>query len=96
MEHPPEHLDHAHPHYLVIFLVLAVLTLAEVGIAFVSHLPHTTLILVLLGLSVWKALLVALYFMHLKYENFRVRLLILTPIPLVIALLVATLWDWMG
>ena len=86
---------HTHPHYVTIWLVLAVLTLCEVGIAFVSHLPHTVLILVLIALSVWKALLVALYFMHLKYEGSRLRLMILAPLPLVLALMAATLWDWL-
>jgi len=94
MDNSP-HTHHTHPHYFVIFAVLAGLTLCEVAVAFISHLPRTTLVVLLLGLSVWKALLVALYFMHLKYEGIRLRLLVLFPLPLVLALAVATLWDWL-
>ncbi|NIR44791.1 MAG: cytochrome C oxidase subunit IV family protein, partial [Gemmatimonadetes bacterium] len=57
------------PSYYMIWLILAVLTAVEVGVAYMSGLPRTVLILVLVGLAIWKATLVALYYMHLKFER---------------------------
>ena len=59
------------PSYYLIWLILAVLTVVEVGIAYISGLPRTVLILILVGLAIWKATLVALYYMHLRFERLR-------------------------
>src|SRR5687768_1045055 len=65
MTHPsPSPAPHAHPGYVGIFLVLALLTGLELGVAFLSW-SKTVLIIILLVLAVWKAVLVALYYMHL-------------------------------
>jgi hypothetical protein len=42
------------------------------------------LILLLLFLAVWKAALVAMYYMHLKFEPPRLVMMVLAPIPLAI------------
>ena len=82
--------EHAHaverkkPNYYLVWLYLLILTVAEVGVAFVSHLPETILIVVLLFLAVWKAALVAMYYMHLKFEPPRLIVMVLAPIPLAI------------
>lgn len=82
--------EHAHavgakkPNYYLVWLYLLILTIAEVGVAFVSHLPDTWLILILLFLAVWKAALVAMYYMHLKFEPPRLVIMVLAPIPLAI------------
>jgi caa(3)-type oxidase subunit IV len=47
------------------------------------------LILLLIFLAVWKAMLVALYYMHLRYEPTRLRLLAIAPLPLAVILVVA-------
>jgi caa(3)-type oxidase subunit IV len=72
------------------------MTVAEVVVAFVSHLPETWLILILLGLAVWKAALVAMYYMHLKFEPPRLVLLIMAALPLAIllSLTVVTMEGW--
>ena len=72
------------PNYYLVWLYLLILTIAEVGVAFVSHLPETWLILLLLFLAVWKAALVAMYYMHLKFEPPRLVVMVLAPIPLAI------------
>lgn len=77
------------PRYFLIWFYLLVLTIAEVTVAFVSHLPETMLILILLALAVWKAALVAMYFMHLKFEPPRLVMMILLALPLAILLTVA-------
>jgi cytochrome c oxidase subunit 4 len=82
--------EHAHvvgvkkPNYYLVWLYLLILTIAEVGVAFVSHLPDAWLILILLFLAVWKAALVAMYYMHLKFEPPRLVLMVLAPIPFAI------------
>jgi caa(3)-type oxidase subunit IV len=42
-------------------------------------------------LALWKALLVALYFMHLKFEPKRLLYVVLAPFPLAIILVVAVM-----
>ena len=61
--------EHKTPNYMAIFWWLAAFTAVEV--AYSSLLPHThkTLLIVgLVGFAAIKATLVALYFMHLKFE----------------------------
>ena len=45
------------PNYYLVWLYLLILTVVEVGVAFMSGLPETWLILLLLFLAVWKAAL---------------------------------------
>jgi cytochrome c oxidase subunit IV len=61
---------HKSPNYMTIFWWLAGFTAVEV--AYSSLLPHThkaLLILGLVGFAAIKATLVALYFMHLRFER---------------------------
>lgn len=87
---------HSSPNYYLIWLYLLLLTVAEVLVAFVSHLPDVVLIVILLGLAVWKALLVALYYMHLKFEPPRLVLLVLLALPfaILLSLVVVTMEGW--
>ncbi|HEX6306615.1 MAG TPA: cytochrome C oxidase subunit IV family protein [Longimicrobiales bacterium] len=82
-----------HPNYIGIWGILFVLTLVEVGVAFVG-LSKMLTIFALILLAVWKALLVALYYMHLRYEPGRLRLLAIAPLPLAIILVVAVLTEF--
>ena len=82
-----------HPNYVGIFVMLAVLTGIELGVAFLPW-SKLTLVLLLLGLAVWKALLVALYFMHLRFEPNRVRILAIAPLPLAVILVVAVITEY--
>ena len=62
--------EHKTPNYMAIFWWLAAFTAVEV--AYSSLLPHSMkalLILGLVGFAAIKATLVALYFMHLKFER---------------------------
>lgn len=81
------------PNYYLIWLLLAILTAVEVAVAFISHLPRTALILILVGLAVWKATLVALYYMHLRFERLRLILLASAPLPLAVILVLALLLE---
>jgi len=60
--------EHQKQPYILIWVILLVLTLAELGYAFMD-LPKIVLAIGLIGMAVWKALLVALYYMHLRYEE---------------------------
>ena len=84
---------HKHPPYIGIFFVLAVLTAVELGVAFLPW-PKTVIVLLLLGLAVWKALLVALYYMHLRFEPTRLRILAVAPLPLAVILVVAVIQEF--
>lgn len=88
--------EHKHPNYLVVWAALFVLTVVEVGVAFLSHIPRHILILVLVGLAIWKALLVALYFMHLKFEPRRLLYVVLAPLPLAVILVMVVLREFPG
>jgi cytochrome c oxidase subunit IV len=89
---PTPHARHAHPPYIGIWFALAALTAVELGVAFLPW-SKLTLILILIGLAVWKALLVALYFMHLRFEKGRLRLLAAAPLPFTIILVIAVLQE---
>jgi cytochrome c oxidase subunit 4 len=84
---------HTRPNYMLIWLYLFVLTVIEVAAAFLSHIPKHWLILILLFLAVWKALLVALFFMHLKFERWRLRIVFMIPLPLAAILVLATITE---
>jgi cytochrome c oxidase subunit 4 len=82
-------IERKQPNYYLIWLYLLIMTVAEVMVAFVSNLPETWLILILLVLAVWKAALVAMYYMHLKFEPPRLILMILLALPLALLLTIA-------
>jgi cytochrome c oxidase subunit 4 len=84
---------HTRPNYMLIWLYLFVLTVIEVAAAFLSHIPKHWLILILLFLAVWKALLVAMYFMHLKFERWRLRMVFIVPLPLAAILVLASITE---
>ena len=85
--------EHHDPPYFLIWGVLLVLTLAEVGYAFLS-LPQFWLAFGLIVMAFWKAILVALYYMHLRWEPRRMWILATSPLPLVVILLVAVLTEF--
>ena len=78
--------EHKHPNYILIWIYLAALTGVELAVALLKFLPRNALILTLVLLAVWKALLVALYFMHLKFEPRRLLVVVLAPLPLALIL----------
>lgn len=81
-----ESAGHKLPNYYLIWFYLLVLTIVEVGVAFLSGLPDQLLIVILLGLALWKAALVAMFYMHLKFEPSRLIMIVLAPLPLAVLL----------
>ena len=83
---------HTHPNYMGIFWVLLVLTVVEVGITFLG-LPKMLLASLLVILAVWKAALVAMYFMHLKFERKTLAMIAIVPFILCLFLILMLLPD---
>jgi cytochrome c oxidase subunit 4 len=82
-----------HPNYWLVWAALAFLTFIEIFIAGFSW-SKTAIILTLLALAIYKAVLVALYFMHLRYEGNRLRIFVLAPLPLTIIIVIAGLTEY--
>jgi len=62
----------AHPtprDYWLIFVILVVVTAAEVAIAYIEFLPRGVLVTSLIVLAVVKFALVALWYMHLRFDR---------------------------
>lgn len=79
-------LAHDEPNYMLIFYWLAALTALEVGIAY-APIPKALMIALLVGLAIAKAAMVAMYFMHLKFERRTLGLIALTP-PILLVMFV--------
>ena len=73
--------EHKHPNYMGIFWILLTVTVLEVGYSFLK-IPRPLLIGGLVGLAGFKALLVALYFMHLKFERKSLGLIVASTLIL--------------
>ena len=87
------HAPAAHkPSYMRIFLFLALLTGVEVAVAF-APLPKSAQILFLIALAIGKATLVALYYMHLRFEGRVLRLIATAPLLFAIILTLPPFFD---
>ena len=83
---------HPSTNYWMIWLYLFILTVIELG---VIHLPLAKVAIVALQifLACYKALLVAMYFMHLKFEPQTLGIIALTPFILCLFLILMLIPD---
>ena len=65
--------------YMVVFAVLFVLTVLEVGVTY-ADVPRSAMVLALVGMALTKAMFVALYYMHLASERRVLRLVVGMPL----------------
>ena len=86
---------HKEPNYMMIFWILLVFTVLEVG-ATKLPIPHLVIAVLLIGMALTKAALVAMYFMHLKFEKKSLTLIAFTPLILCIFLALMLLPDSTG
>ena len=86
--------EHKAPPYMLVFVVLTVLTVLEVLFAMFADLPQVWLAVGLILMALWKAYLVALYFMHLRFEPRRLWILAASPIPLAIILVLVVIREF--
>jgi len=87
--------EHKAPNYIAVWAALAVLTMVELGVVYLQ-LPRRLTILALVFLALWKAMLVALYFMHLRFEPKRLLYVVLAPLPLAVILVVGVMHGFRG
>ena len=89
----PQPTTHVRPNYLLIWLYLFIMTILEVVLAFEIPVSQNLKLILLLILAVWKALLVAPFFMHLKFERWRLRLIFIVPLPLAAILVTVVIME---
>jgi len=85
-----EHAEHKAPNYVAVWAGLAILTMVELAVVYLG-LPRRVMVVSLIFLALWKAMLVALYFMHLRFEPKRLLYVVLAPLPLAVILVVAVM-----
>src|ERR1700758_5075719 len=79
---PGHAVDHAEPNYIAIFVYLSILTGVELFVYAVG-LPQVAKVGLLVALAFAKAVLVAMYFMHLAIERKALAIIAIIPIILV-------------
>ena len=84
--------SHPNPNYKAVFWSLFVLTIMEITVAR-SPLARLIIILGLVFLAVVKAALVALFYMHLKFEKLIIYLIVAFPLLLAAILTVMVVLD---
>lgn len=82
--------------YVVIFFVLFALTVLEVGVTKVPGVAKGLMAIALISLALTKAVIVALFFMHLKHETRVLKLTVAIPLatPAIYALVLISEAAW--
>lgn len=86
------HAEHHGPSYMAIFWYLAVLTVIEIAVIFLP-IAKLAIGVLLVALATAKAALVALYFMHLRFETKTLGYIALTPVVIAALLVLVLLPD---
>lgn len=76
--------SHSKPNYAAIFIALFLLTVSEIFAANLP-MPRTATILILVAFALAKATLVAMFYMHLRFE--KVLLAVIAVAPLLFSLI---------
>ncbi len=77
---------HKQPNYIGVFWWLLVLTVLEIAVIY-TPLAKMAIAILLVSMAISKATLVALYFMHLKFERATLALVALSPFLLCLFLI---------
>jgi cytochrome c oxidase subunit IV len=88
-EHVQAHAKATSP--VLVYVILAIATVIEVLVTLFSGIPRQTLVPMLLAISFVKASLVALYYMHLRYEKIIYGGIFIAPVAFAIFLLLVLL-----
>ena len=83
---------HKHPNYMAIFWYLAILTVIELAVIYMP-LSKFTIGILLCVLALTKAVLVAMYFMHLRFETRTLGWIAVTPLAIATLLIFVLLPD---
>ena len=87
-----EQAAHKQPNYAAVFWSLFILTLLEITVAN-FHWAKPLIVVTLVFLALIKASLVALFYMHLKFEKYVIFIIVLFPLFLAVFLTVMVLLD---
>jgi cytochrome c oxidase subunit 4 len=74
--------EHDEPNYIFIWIYLAILTMLELIVAY-APIPKAAMVGLLIGLAWVKAALVAMYFMHLRFERRTLAVIACIPVVLI-------------
>jgi cytochrome c oxidase subunit 4 len=77
---------HEEPNYIGVFWWLLALTIAEVAVIY-APIAKMAIVLLLIGLALSKATLVAMYYMHLRFEKAALGMIAVIPLALCVFLL---------
>ncbi len=77
---------HQEPNYMAVFWWLLVLTILEIAVIYMP-IVRIAVVILLVAMAISKATLVALYFMHLKFEKRTLGLIALSPFVLCVFLI---------
>ncbi len=83
---------HAEPNYISIFWWLLALTILEIAAIYMPF-ARLFIIILLVGFALAKAALVAMYFMHLKFEKLTLAMIAVTPLIICLFLILMLLPD---
>jgi len=83
---------HEEPNYMAVFWWLLILTVIEIAVIYLP-IVKTAIVIMLVALAISKAMLVALYFMHLKFERLTLGAVALSPFVLCVFLILMLLPD---
>ena len=87
--------SHKEPNYMGIFWWLLALTILEIATTRLPA-PHLIVAILLVGMALSKACLVAMYFMHLRFERKILAMIAATPLVLCVFLAMMLLPDSKG
>jgi cytochrome c oxidase subunit 4 len=82
--------------YVAVFVVLGVLTLVELAVVRTPGIARGAVVVALVTIAVAKAALIALFYMHLRFETRILRLTVLGPLlaPAVYGLILIAETAW--
>ena len=84
--------EHKHPNYMAIFWHLAILTVVEIAVIYLP-LAKFTIGVMLCALALGKATMVAMYFMHLRFEARTLGMIAIVPLLIATLLIFVLLPD---
>ena len=93
MSEQAEATGHPQPNYVAVFWSLFVLTICEIIVANLHQFAKPMIVVALVFLAIIKASLVALFYMHLKFEKFIIYFIVIFPLFLAVTLTVLVLLD---
>lgn len=84
---------HEHPNYVLIWAILLGLMLGQFAVKQMDILPYNVFIGFIFTVATVKTLLVALNFMHMKFENLIIFSIALSPVLFLVLLLSVVIFD---